>query len=70
MLEGEGFVVGEEDGASCGSLHLFEYTAVVGVEDACKHLTFLDVRPCPNHAIEDTGTTGGYIHQFLLVEHY
>ena len=67
MLEGERFVVGEEDSSTDGSLHLFEHTAVVGVEDACHHLSLLDMWSGTSHAIEDASTTGNDVHKLILV---
>ena len=67
MLKGKRFVVGEEDSSRYGSLHLFEHTAVVGVEDACQHLSLLDMWSGSSHAIEDASTTGKDVHKLILV---
>ena len=69
MLEGERLVVGKEYCATYRSLYLFEHTTIVGVEDASQHLSLLDMRTGSYYTLDDSGTSGYDIHQFILIQY-
>ena len=69
MLEGKRLVVGKEYCATDRSLYLVGHTTIVGVEDASQHLPRLDMRTGSYYTIEDSGTTGYDIHQFILIQY-
>ena len=69
MLEGKRLVVGKEYCASDRSLYLFEHTTIVGVEDACQHLTLLDMRTGSSYTIEDSCTSRNDIQKIKLIQY-